>query len=125
MVAIVASVGTVGILNTQALNVLERRREIGVLRSLGALRGHLVRFFLVEGLALGGLGFLVGVPAGWALARLLVGIISAALITLQFVVPPMDVALSLIFSLLLSTVAGLIPALVAARLRVSEVLRYE
>lgn len=125
MVAIIASVGIVGILNTQALNVLERRREIGVLRSLGALRGHLVRFFLAEGLALGGLGFIVGVPAGWAMARLLVGIVSAALITLQFVVPPIDVALSLGFSLLLSTAAGLIPALAAARLRVSEVLRYE
>lgn len=125
MVAIVGAVGTVGILNTQALNVLERRKEIGVLRSLGALRSHLLRFFLVEGLILGGMGFVIGVPAGWAVARLLVGIISRALITLQFTVPAIDVGLSLGFALLLSTVAGLVPALAAARLRVAEVLRYE
>jgi putative ABC transport system permease protein len=124
MVSIVAAVGVVGILNTQVLNVLERRREIGVLRSLGALRKHLVRFFLVEGIVLSGLGFLVGVPAGWVVARLLVGIISAALITLQFTVPAADIALSLLFALVLSVIAGLLPALAAARLKVAEVLRY-
>jgi len=125
MVAVVTMVGGVGIANTQALNVLERRREIGVLRSLGALRGHLLQHFLAEGLFLGGLGFLLGVPAGWAVARLLIGIISAALITLHFTVPLLDVLLSLLFALFLSVAAGLLPALVAARLRVGEVLRYE
>jgi putative ABC transport system permease protein len=125
MVAIVGTIGLVGILNTQTLNVLERRREIGVLRALGALRGHLVRFFVAEGLALGTLGFLLGAVVGWGIARLLVGIISAALITLHFTVPPADVLLSLGFALALSTVAGTIPALAAARLRTVEVLRYE
>jgi ABC-type antimicrobial peptide transport system permease subunit len=125
MVVIVGAVGLVGILNTQTLNVLERRREIGVLRALGGLRGHLVRFFLVEGIALGGLGFLVGAAAGWAVARLLVGIIGAALITLQFVVPAGDVLLGLLLALALSSVGGIVPALGAAGLRTVEVLRYE
>ena len=97
----------------------------GVLRALGGRRGHLLRIFLGEGLALGGLGFLVGVPAGWAVARLLIAIISAALITLRFTVLPLDVGLSLLLALLLSTLAGLFPALAASRLRVAEVLRYD
>jgi putative ABC transport system permease protein len=125
MVVIVGTVGLVGILNTQTLNVLERRREIGVLRALGALRGHLVRFFVVEGVTLGGLGFLLGAVTGWAVARLLVGIIGEALITLQFVVPLSDVLLGLLLALLLSSVGGIVPALGAARLRTVEVLRYE
>jgi putative ABC transport system permease protein len=125
MAAVVAVVGMAGILNTQTLNVLERRREIGVLRALGAVRGHLVRFFVVEGLALGGLGYLLGVVAGWAVARLLVGIISAALVTLRFTVLATDVALGLILAILLSVIGGVLPALAAARLRTVEVLRYD
>ncbi len=125
MVAIIGGVGMVGILNTQTLNVLERRREIGVLRALGARWTHLWRFFLLEGVILGALGFFLGLPAGWALAHGLVGIISAALITLRFTLLPIDVMWSLFFALLLSTLAGLLPALAAARLRPVEVLRYE
>ncbi len=125
MAAIVGAVGVTGVLNTQTLNVLERRREIGVLRVVGALRGHLLRFFLVEGLVLGGLGFLVGVPAGWGVAQVLVGIISAALITLKFTVVPLDLLLGLLVALFLSAFGSLLPALAAAQLRAVEVLRYE
>ncbi len=125
MVAIVSGVGLVGILNTQTLNVLERRREIGVLRVLGAQWTHLWRFFLLEGALLGTLGFFLGLPAGWALAQGLVDIISTALITLHFTLLPADVAWSLFFALLLSTLAGLLPALAAAQLCPAEVLRYE
>ncbi len=125
MVAIVGGVGMVGILNTQTLNVLERRREIGVLRTLGAQWTHLRRFFLLEGVILGTLGFFLGLPAGWALAQGLVGIISATLITLRFTLLPIDVMWSLFLALLLSTLAGVLPALAAAQLRPVEVLRYE
>ncbi len=125
MAAVVALVGVAGILNTQTLNVLERRREIGVLRALGAVRGHLVRFFVVEGLALGGLGYLLGVVGGWAVAQLLVGIISSALITLRFTVLPADLALGLLLAVLLSVAGGVLPAMAAARLRTVEVLHYD
>jgi len=125
MVAIVGGVGLVGILNTQTLNVLERRREIGVLRALGAQWTHLWRLFLLEGALLGTAGFFLGLPAGWALAQGLMGIISVALITLRFTLLPADVAGSLFFALLLSILGGALPALAAARLRPVEVLRYE
>jgi len=68
---------------------------------------------------------LVGAVAGWAVARLLVGIIGETLITLQFVVPASDVLLGLLLALVLSTIGGIAPALGAARLRTVEVLRYE
>lgn len=125
MTATVGAVGLVGILNTQTLNIIERRREIGVLRAVGTRRGHLLRFFVVEGVALGLVGFLLAVPAGWSVAHLLIAIISDALFALRFTVPTSDVLLSLLFALALSVIGGVVPALAAARLRTAEILRYE
>ena len=51
----------IGVANTLTLNVLERRREIGVMRAVGGRNGHLVQVFLTEALAMGGAGFLFGV----------------------------------------------------------------
>ncbi len=124
MTVIVSAVGTVGITNTQVLNVVERRREVGVLRALGVLRPQLLRLFLLEGVTLGGLGFFLGVPLGWAVARGLTHLIGTTLISLRFTILPGDILLSLLLALLLSAVAGLLPALAAARLSVAEVLRY-
>ncbi|MCI0476972.1 MAG: FtsX-like permease family protein, partial [Anaerolineales bacterium] len=59
MSLIIGAIGALGVLNTLTLNVLERRREIGVLRSIGAADANLVQVFLTEGLALGIGGWVV------------------------------------------------------------------
>jgi putative ABC transport system permease protein len=125
MTIIVGTIGGIGIANTLTLNVLERRREIGVMRAIGGRNSHLVQVFLTEALALGGLGFLLGLALGWPMARLLVWLMEQVLFPLDFVFP-VELAISALgFTLLLTMLASIGPALGAARLKVSQALRYE
>ncbi len=125
MVAIIALIGVIGVVNTLTLNVLERRREIGVLRSLGGSDARLVQVFMTEGLMLGFLGFVVGLALGYPLAQILVGFIGQAAFPLNFVFDGSMVGLTLLFALVLSVGASLGPALGAARVRVGTTLRYD
>lgn len=125
MSLIVGAIGALGVLNTLTLNVLERRREIGVLRALGTEDSHLVQVFLTEGLALGLGGWLVGIVIGYPLGQILLNLMKAVLFHIDYIFTPQMVFASLLFALTLSTIASLAPALGAARLRVGQVLRYE
>jgi putative ABC transport system permease protein len=125
MTIIVGTIGGIGIANTLTLNVLERRREIGVMRALGGRNSHLIQVFLTEALTMGAFGFLLGVALGYPLARLLVWVMEQVLFPLDFTFPAEMVAYALVFTLLLTTVASIGPALGAARMKVSQALRYE
>jgi putative ABC transport system permease protein len=113
------------VLNTLTLNVLERRREIGVLRAIGAVDANLVQVFLTEGLALGLGGWIVGVLIGYPLGQLLVNLMQSVLFHIDYIFSPTMVLASLVFALAIAILASLAPALGAARLRVGQVLRYE
>jgi putative ABC transport system permease protein len=125
MSLLVGVIGALGILNTLTLNVLERRREIGVLRSVGASDANLIQAYLAEGLALGFVGWLFGIFIGYPLGAALTHIMEAVLFHIDYVFDARMVLVSLAFALVLSGAASLVPALAAARLRVGEVLRYE
>jgi putative ABC transport system permease protein len=125
MTIIVATIGGIGIANTLTLNVLERRREIGIMRAVGARNGHLVQAFFTEALALGGAGFVLGLAIGYPMARMLVALMSAVLFPLEFIFPLEVTVTALLFTLALTALASLGPALGAARLKVSTALRYE
>jgi putative ABC transport system permease protein len=125
MSLIIGIIGALGVLNTLTLNVLERRREIGVLRALGASDANLIVAFLSEGLALGFIGWVVGVLLGYPLGLFFTGLMQAVLFHIDYVFSAPMVGASLAFALVISGAASLIPALGAARLRVGQVLRYE
>ncbi|MBF6614725.1 MAG: ABC transporter permease [Chloroflexi bacterium] len=125
MTVIVGTIGGIGIANTLTLNVLERRREIGVMRSIGGRNSHLIQIFLTEALLMGGAGFLLGLLIGYPLARGLVWLMANVLFPLDFVFPAAMIANALAFTLLLTAVASIGPALGAAHLKVSQALRYE
>ncbi len=125
MTVIVGTIGGIGIANTLTLNVLERRREIGVMRSIGGRNSHLVQVFLTEALVMGGAGFVLGLALGYPLAHLLVAVMSSVLFPLDFTFPIGMVGSALLFTLLLTALASIGPALGAARLKVSQALRYE
>jgi putative ABC transport system permease protein len=121
----IGATGALGVLNTLTLNVLERRREIGVLRAIGASNSNLVQVFVTEGLALGLAGWAVGVLLGYPLGLLLVGLMQSVLFHIDYVFGPSMLAASLLFALGIAVLASLAPSLGAARLRVGQVLRYE
>lgn len=125
MSLIIGAIGALGVANTLILNVLERRREIGVLRSIGASDGRLVEGFLTEGIAFGLVGWAAGVLLGYPLGLLLTRTMESVLFQIEYIFSPAMIALSLGFALLIAGGASLFPGLAAARLKVNQILRYE
>jgi putative ABC transport system permease protein len=124
-------VASLGIINTLVMAILERRREIGVLKALGASDWDVRKLFFAEAGAMGLLGGLVGVFIGWLIGRALtfgtnVYLHRQDLPSIQIsAVPWWMIAGAISFSIAVSLAAGLYPATRAARLNPVEALRYE
>jgi putative ABC transport system permease protein len=125
------AVATLGIVNTLVMAILERRREIGVLKALGASDGDIMELFFAEAGVMGLFGGILGVGLGWLIGR---GVTIGTNIYLGrqglppahvFYVPMWLTLGAIVFAVLVSLVAGLYPASRAARLNPVEALRYE
>jgi len=125
------AVATLGIVNTLVMAILERRREIGVLKALGAADSDVQQLFFVEAGVMGFCGGVLGVGFGWLLGRAIsfgtnVYLKRQSLNPIDISsVPWWLVLLALVFALLVSLLAGLYPASRAARLNPIDALRYE
>jgi putative ABC transport system permease protein len=115
--AVALLVGAVGVANIMIISVLERRSEIGLRRALGATRGHIRIQFLSEAVLLGLLGGVVGVALGVAATA-----VYAHTRHWATVIPTEAWAGGIAASLIIGAVAGLIPALRAARLSPTQAL---
>jgi putative ABC transport system permease protein len=125
------AVASLGIVNTLVMAILERRREIGIMKALGASDGDVKRIFFFEAGAMGVLGGALGAGLGWSIGRV---INFGTNIYLQrqdirpenfWVVPVWLVAAALIFSMIISTLAGWFPASRAAKLDPVQALRHD
>ena len=125
------TVASLGIINTLVMAILERRREIGVLKALGASDGDVKNLFFAEAGAMGLVGGILGVTLGWLIgAALTLGttlyLTSQDLPSVKISHVPWWLALTAIaFAIIVSLAAGLYPAARAARLNPVDALRYE
>jgi putative ABC transport system permease protein len=125
------TVASLGIINTLVMAILERRREIGVLKALGATDGDVKRLFFAEAAAMGFFGGLCGVALGWFIGQALtwgtgIYLRQQDLPGVKISYVPWWLALSAIaFATVVSLLAGLYPASRAARLNPVDALRYE
>lgn len=103
-------VGGIGVANTMVISVLERRREIGLRRALGATRGHIRSQFLTEALLLSALGGVAGAALGTGVTSVV-----AAMNDWPTAVPPEVLLGGVGATLVIGAIAGLYPAIRAAR----------
>jgi putative ABC transport system permease protein len=122
----VVAIGMIGLVSATASNVLDRTREIGVLRSIGARRRDLRVMFRVEGLVIGLLGWLMGIPVGYALARLILYVFERRFdAAFRFQFPLWTIAVALVVTLVMTVAVMRFPLRRAVRLAPGLALRYE
>jgi putative ABC transport system permease protein len=127
MALLTASVGSMGLTGTMGMNVLERTREIGIMRAIGAKDSAIMRTVIAEGMVIGGISFVLAVVLSVPFTYGLSAIVSLAVfetpIDVVFTITGYAIWLGLV--LILSAFASILPARNAARLTIREVLAYE
>jgi putative ABC transport system permease protein len=127
MALLIAAVGGLGLTGTMSINVLERTREIGVMRALGASDGSVLRIVLVEGVFVGIISWLLGVALAYPIGRLLSDMVGNAFLQnpLVHVFAWNGALVWLVAVIAIAAAASLLPAWNAARLSVRQTLAYE
>jgi putative ABC transport system permease protein len=127
MAALIAAVGAIGLAGTLSINVLERRREIGVMRAIGASNLALRRIVIVEGMLIGLLSWFIGAILALPISYVLSNAVGMAFLRrpLNFEFSWGGIGLWLTVVVVLSGLASFVPAWRASRLTVREVLAYE
>ncbi len=122
---LVVAISLAGLANALTMSVLERTREIGILRSIGARAHDIRRIFAAETLTLATAGWLIGIPLGYLLDLFLVWMVKKVVnINLTLAFPPWNLALALAGTILLALLITLVPIRRATRLRPGAALRY-
>lgn len=129
--AIALLVAGLGITNTMVMSILERTREIGIMKAIGGSERQIRTIFLVEASVIGGIGALAGLLLGWAITRVANLVVNTHVLppgedpVSLFYFPPYLVLGAIAFSLLVSLAAGLYPAFRAARIDPVRALRHD
>lgn len=130
-------VAGVGIMNIMIVSLMERTREIGILKALGMKNRTVLTIFLSEAVIIGLLGAVIGIVSGWGLANIVarLGIFggrfqganqaAAAQISITPVLTPTVLIGALAFGVIVSVIFGLYPAWRASKLKPVDALRYE
>lgn len=119
-------VAALGVLNTLSISVIERTREIGMLRAMGMTRFQTIKMILAEAGLLGVIGAILGIGFGLALTRIFLAAMGAMSgYILDFVMPVRAIWLGLIVALIISQIAALFPAIRAAKTPVLTSIHYE
>jgi len=127
MALLTALVGSIGLTGTMSMNVLERTREIGVMRALGAHNRIIAKLVVMEGLLIGLISYALGAVLSFPITFLLSNVISLAIFgsssAFAFTVQGFGIWLTVVAGL--SVLASILPARTATQLTIREVLAYE
>ncbi|MCD4685124.1 MAG: FtsX-like permease family protein [Anaerolineae bacterium] len=121
---VMAAVGAIGLLTTLSIAVFERQKEIGVMRSIGAKSPTIIVQFLVEGVLVGILAWIVAVPLSVGLAWALTEILPFGDF-IEFAYPVILLPIGFAGILIIATISSVWPSVSAARKTVSNILRYQ
>ncbi|MDR3577312.1 MAG: FtsX-like permease family protein [Anaerolineaceae bacterium] len=127
MAILTAVVGSIGLAGTLSMNVMERTREIGVLRAIGAHDGVILKLILIEGLLIGLISFILGGLLSFPITSVLAEVISEAIFDspANFALTFQGFGIWLAAVAVLSLLASLAPARSASQMTIREVLAYE
>ncbi|MBE0687550.1 MAG: FtsX-like permease family protein [Anaerolineaceae bacterium] len=121
-----ATVGGIGLAGSLGISVVERTREIGVLRSIGARSQTILRMFIMEGILQGMISFLISIPIAFVIARPLARSLGMTMleVDLDFAFNYPSIGIWLITIIIIASIASLTPAKKATRISVREALTY-
>jgi putative ABC transport system permease protein len=127
MALAIAAVGGLGLMSTMSINVMERTREIGVLRAIGASNGDVQQIVIVEGLLIGAISWFLSLALSLPITTALNAGVGSAILSgpLDFAFGWQGITAWLVSVIVIAAVASAIPAWNASRLTVREVLAYE
>jgi putative ABC transport system permease protein len=127
MALLTAVVGSIGLTGTMGMNVMERTREIGVMRAIGAVDSAVFKSVVIEGAFIGLLSWIIALPLSFPISSLLLTIITTAMniAAIPATFTAQGMAIWLVVVLVLTVLASVWPARNAARLTIREVLAYE
>ena len=127
MALMTALVGSIGLTGTMSMNVMERTREIGVMRAIGAHNQIVSKLVIVEGLVIGLMSYGMGAALSFPISMLLSNVISLAIFSTPapFAFTAQGFLIWLVVVIFLSMAASLLPARNASKLTIREVLAYE
>ena len=118
-----AAVGAIGLLAALSMAVLERQKEIGVMRSVGARSRTVMSQFMTEGILIGVVSWLVAIPISVVMAIGFLSLLPGDYMRLDY--PPELIAIGLVGVLMVVTVASLWPSFTASRKTIAHILRYQ
>jgi putative ABC transport system permease protein len=122
---LIVAIGLVGLANALTMSVLERTREIGILRTIGARARDIRRIFATETIALATAGWLIAIPLGYLLDRLLVWLVKEVVnADIPVTYPAANLTIALVGTILLSLLITLVPIRHAVHYKPGEALRY-
>ena len=127
MATLIAIVGGLGLMGTMSINVLERTREIGVMRAIGASNGNIQAIVIVEGMVIGIVSWAISILVSIPITNLLCYGVGVAILTapMPAVYGTTGIIAWLIFTIVLGTLASAMPARRASKLTVRDTLAYE
>jgi len=127
MALLTAFVGSIGLTGTMGMNVLERTREIGVMRAIGAVDFEIMKSVVIEGFVIGLITWILAIGLSFPISAILLKIIAEAMMgsSMDLAFTTQGIFIWLAVVIVLSFIASILPARNAARLTINEVLAYE